>query len=548
MKCLVLFILTFYVYTGLYAYNPALKPDRHILVQFSAPAEINALDELSRYSFITIEPLNVEKTLYRFGYHSSKMSDEQATQVLAKVPFYMFSQMDGEIFLRKTVPNDTFFYRQWHLDIIKATEAWDVCRSPVNRQGDTIVIAVIDEGLHLKHPDFQGNIWINYADTAGNGIDDDNNGYIDDHYGWNFMGENKDISDSTNYNAGHGTPVAGIIGARGNNVAGVAGIMWNVKLMIVTIADTGIFPSVFQSDAIRAYSYVLRQRKLYNSTQGKQGAFVVATNSSWGVNNKFPNQAPLWCAMYDSLGAYGILNVAAASNSNVLVDTDGDMPTLCPSVHLIAVGSTTQSDNFFSCGYSTTNVDLSAPGANIFSTAAYTKVNINNDQVWRSGFSGTSFASPMVTGAVGVLYSYACEKIIDTMKANPAAGNKLIRRFLLEGVDTLQSLAGKNATSGRLNLKRAMQRMDDYCFNLSLKNPAPHGGIVLFPNPGTGVVDILSDKAVENVMCYDVAGKLVVSAFNNGELVFSDVADGVYFIKVFVEGQVYTYKYIKTTP
>ena len=548
MKRLVLSILSIFVFTGLSAYNKGPNPDRYSLAQFSAPMEIDALDELSHYSFSTIESMNAEKTMFRFGYNSGSMTDDKATQVLAKVPFYMFSQMDGEIYLRKTVPSDTFFSFQWHLNIIKATEAWDVCRSPVNRRGDTIVIAVIDEGLHIKHPDFQGNIWINYADTAGNGKDDDSNGYVDDHYGWNFMGRNNDISDSTNYKAGHGTPVAGIIGARGNNVTGVTGIMWNVKLMIVTIADTGIFPSVFQSDAIRAYSYVLRQRKLYNATQGKQGAYVVATNSSWGVNNKFPNQAPLWCAMYDSLGKYGILNVAAASNANALVDTDGDMPTLCPSVHLIAVGSTTQSDNFFSCGYSTTNIDLSAPGANIFSTAAYTKININNDDVYRSGFSGTSFASPMVTGAVGILYSYACEKILDTMKANPAAGNKLIRRFLLEGVDTLQSLAGKNATSGRLNIKRAMQRMDDYCFGLGLKNPVPHGGIVLFPNPGNGVVDIVSDNAIQQVSCYDMAGKLVTSSFGDGQLNLSGLADGIYFIRVNVDAQLYTFKYVLTSP
>lgn len=548
MKRLVLLILPLLVFTGLFAYNPGLKPDHYILAQFSRPMEPDALDELSQFSFMSIEPLNAEKTLYRFGYQSGKMSDEQATQVLAKVPFYMLSQMDGEIYLRKTTPNDTLFSRQWHLNLIRATEAWDVCRSPVNRRGDTIVIAVIDEGLHIRHPDFQGNIWINYADTAGNGIDDDNNGYVDDHYGWNFMGRNNDISDSTNYKAGHGTPVAGIIGARGNNITGVSGIMWNVKLMIVTIADTGIFPSVFQSDALRSYSYVLRQRKLYNATQGKQGAYVVATNSSWGVNNKFPNQAPLWCAMYDSLGKYGILNMAAASNANVLVDTDGDMPTLCPSVHLIAVGSTTQGDNFFSCGYSTTNVDLSAPGANIFSTAAYTKININSGEVFRSGFSGTSFASPMVTGAVGILYSYACERILDTMKANPAAGNMLIRRFLLEGVDTMQSLAGKNATSGRLNIKRAMQKMDDYCFGLGLNSPATHGGIALFPNPGNGIMDIVSDKAIEQAACYDMTGKLVTSRFNNGQLFLSEVADGVYFIRVSAAGQLYTFKYVKTTP
>jgi len=526
--------------------NAGRQADKFLLVQFARPVSIVELDELTAYSFTVFESLNIEKTIYKIGYDSKKISDLAATDVIRKVPFFMSSQIDGPIHLRSTIPNDTLFSRQWHLNLIRATEAWDLSRTGVNRRGDTIVIAVIDDGLYLKHPDFQGNIWINYADTIGNGIDDDGNGYIDDHFGWNFVNRNNDISDSFFYKARHGSPVAGIIGAVGNNKTGVTGIMWHVKLMIVNIADTSPIIQIYQSDAVRAYSYVLHQRKLYNATNGKQGAFVVASNSSWGADGQFPHQAPLWCAMYDSLGKYGVLNCSAVSNDLGLVDTKGDLPTLCPSAHLIAVGSSTPGDNFYQCGESTTHVDLSAPGYNIFSTNAYTAQNINSNNVYNDSHFGTSFASPMVTAAIGILHSYACERILDTIKMNPAKGNAIMRKFVLEGVDVLPSLNGKSVTSGRLNIKKSMQIMDQYCFGeVSVDILNDQVNIRLFPNPGNGVLDVLSDQPISTVACYDVTGKLVSSEFNGEQLIMGDVNNGIYFIRVTVADQVFVFKYIK---
>ncbi len=525
---------------------PVKQADHFLIVQFARPMQEIELKELTAFRFIVLEPLNIEKTLYKLGYDSKTLTDLGATDILRKVPYFMLSQPDGPINLRKTIPNDTLFSKQGHLNLIRAAEAWDLTRSGVNRRGDTIVVAVIDDGLHINHPDFQGNIWINYADTMDNGIDDDGNGYIDDHYGWNFVNMNNDISDSLYYEARHGTPVAGIIGARVNNITGVSGIMWNVKLMIVNVADTSPLILVYQSDAIRAYSYVLQQRKLYNATGGQKGAFVVASNSSWGANNRFPHQAPLWCAMYDSLGKYGILNCAAVTNQEGLVETNGDLPTLCPSTHLIAVGSSSPGDNFYQCGFSTTHVDLSAPGYNIFSTNAYTQQNINTKNVYNDGNSGTSFAAPMVTAAIGVLHSYACERILDSIKANPAKGSAMMRKFILEGADVLQSLAGKSVTSGRLNIKRSIEIMDQYCLGfVNVGNIQSEVDIRLFPNPGNGTIQVLSDKPVTAMECYDLAGKLISSEFDGEQLKLGDVENGVYFIRVYIGEQVLTYKYVK---
>jgi hypothetical protein len=546
----ILFSICFITISLQMAAFPQQPADRFMMAQFSKSISQEELKELSGYVFSVVEPLNVEKTLYKVGFYSGELTDDKATLILSKLPFFMASQPDGPVNFR-AVPNDTFFSRQFHLNLIRAVESWNLTRSGVNRRGDTIVIAVIDDGLHVNHPDFQGNIWKNYADTAGNGIDDDSNGYVDDHYGWNFMNNNNDVSDSIgkfSYKAGHGTPVAGIIGAVGNNHIGISGIMWHVKLMIVNIADTGDFPAAFQSDALRAYSYVLQQRKLYNATGGQKGAFVVASNSSWGANGKFPHQAPLWCAMYDSLGKYGILNAIAISNNEGLIDTDGDLPTLCPSQHMIAVGASSRGDRFYPCGYSTTHVDLSATGHDLFSSHAYTPKNIQEGNLYGSGHSGTSFSSPMVAAAIGVLHSYACERILDSIKANPAKGNAMMRMFIIDGVDILPELNGKSATAGRLNIQRSLEIMNKYCLGqVGVNEPGTSDEIRLFPNPGDGRIQVFSSKPIVGLVCYDMTGKKVETGFDGLELRLDNLSDGVYFINIAAGEKTSTFKYIKTT-
>ena len=518
-----------------------------VLVRFKKPQNLQALYHQTESVFKTIQPIDNDHLLIQFTW-SESLENWKAIDMIRQLTDYDLHQMDGPIELRSTDANDVWFSSQWHLKNIKAIQAWDVTRSGTTKYGDTIVIAVVDDGLHLKHPDFQGNIWINYADTMNNGIDDDANGYIDDHYGWNFQSNNNDISDSNYYVAGHGTPVAGIIGAVTNNGIGISGIMWKVKIMVVNVADTGSFPAIYQSDVLRAYSYVLHQRKLYNQTNGKQGAFVVATNSSWGIDGKFPNQAPLWCAMYDSLGKYGVLNVSAVSNNpSNLVDTDGDLPTLCPSAHLITVGSSTLGDNYFSSGYSTTSVDLSAPGANVFSTNAYTKIAVQNNLLYQGNFSGTSYASPMVTAAVGVLASNACPRILDSLKVNPIKWNILLKRFILEGVDVLPSLAGKSLTGGRLNIQKSLSLMDDYCFGrMSVDESLQSTFVKVFPNPGQSQIQILSDKIISSVVCLNSLGQSInLPVIQDNTLIVDFLPSGLYVLQITSNGYTHSLKWSK---
>lgn len=506
-----------------------------ILIQVSEPLPTEDLEYLKLNQFELIEPLNIEKTLYKLTYRNSDMNAGLALSKIYALKRLLIAQEDTRVDFRNTVPNDSFFDQQWHLTQIHADLAWDAVKSGVNRRGDTIVIAVVDDGLHTNHPDFQGNIWINYADTINNGKDDDNNGYVDDTYGWNFQSNNNDISDSDYYSAKHGTPVAGIIGAVTNNGKGISGIMWKVKLMIVNIADTGDFPQSFQSDVIRAYSYILHQRKLYEQTNGQKGAFVVVENSSFGVDNRKAFQAPLWCAFYDTLGKYGILSVSSVANSSIDVDVTGDLPTLCTSEHLITVAANTKGDNYGGCGYSTVSVDLSAPGYNIFTTAPYLPEFIQTNNVYKSGYSGTSFSAPMVTAAIGLLHTYACERVLDSIKKNPAKGNLILRKMILEGVDQLPTYAGKSVSGGRLNIKKSMSILNSYCLgDVGINESAVLSSeVIIYPNPSNAsTLTVSATSEILSVQVFDLSGREMTCIYADGKLEVQGLNAGVYLIQV----------------
>ena len=213
----------------------------------------------------------------------------------------------NHIVTNRATPNDTQFSSQWQYintgagggtagADIDADLAWDITTGGLTPLGDTIVACVIDDGIDLGHADFGNNLWVNHDEIPMDNYDNDNNGFVDDYMGWNADDGNDDIEGGF-WGGGHGTPVAGIVGAIGNNGIGVAGVNWDVKLMIVVGGGN-------EADAIAAYAYPLALRKRYNETNGAEGAFVVSTNASWGIDFGQPADAPLWCAMYDTLGKY----------------------------------------------------------------------------------------------------------------------------------------------------------------------------------------------------------------------------------------------------
>lgn len=374
-----------------------------------------------------------------------------------RLPSLLVIQNNHRLTLRETTPNDPSFNQQYSLKNtgqnggtpgadIKATEAWDITTGGVTSLGDTIVVAVIDGGCQVSHPDLSANVFRNRQEIPGNGIDDDGNGYTDDINGWNPIGGNGNIANNQ-----HGTHVSGIIGAVGNNGVGVSGVNWAVKILPIQGSSGN------ESIVVASYLYATNMRKLYNQTNGEKGAFVVATNSSFGVDNGNPANYPIWCAMYDTLGKYGILSAGATINANVNVDNVGDIPTTCPSDFLVCVTNTNNQDNKFSgAGFGLNNINIGAPGTNVLNT-------VNNSGY--SSLTGTSMATPHVAGVIALMYAAACPELMQQYKANPESTALLMKSFLYNGADNLPSLSNFVQEGRRLNALGALQQVQTFPCN-----------------------------------------------------------------------------------
>lgn len=366
-------------------------------------------------------------------------------------PLVEMAQLNHRVSLRSpqtTTPNDLLYTNQWqHKNTgsnggtagvdMDSEDAWDITTGGLTANGDTIVVAVIDNGINPSHPDWGNNLWHNHAEIPNNNLDDDNNGYIDDYDGWNSNTATDNISGGT-----HGTSVAGIIGAQGNNNVGVVGINWNVKMMIIRNDF-----NTTEANVLIAYGYAYNQRRRYNQSNGTEGAYVVVTNASWGINFGNANNSPLWCAFYDTLGQQGILNIAATANQETDVEVNGDMPTTCSSDFLIGVTNVNRLGlKQFNSAFGAQSIDLGAFGADVYTT---TNSSYGN-------FGGTSGASPQVAGAVALLYSGACSNFNTFAAIRPDAAALAMRRYILSGVVSASDLNGRTVTGGYLNLNNSL--------------------------------------------------------------------------------------------
>ncbi|MBW7868424.1 MAG: S8 family serine peptidase [Brumimicrobium sp.] len=388
--------------------------------------------------FKVTQSLAEKSDIWLLHFNEDNSTKENAINLLLRDRTVRIAQPNRFVELR-AIPNDPNYGNQWQHTKINSPGAWDITTGGKTTNGHDIVVALMESADVINHNDLKDNRWINTAEIPGNGIDDDGNGFVDDYNGWNSSSNNDNIGTGS-----HGTSCAGMIGAKGNNSLGVAGINWDVKIMVINLS------SGTEAGVIAGYNYALQQRLLWNQTNGASGAFVVASSASWGYDGANPNDYPIWCGFYDDLGQAGILNVGATTNQNWNVDQTGDVPTACPSDYMVSVTATNSSDIIDFAGYGLTTIDIAAPGSSIYTTAP------NNGY---TSTSGTSFACPLTAGLIALMYSSPCESIESLAMSDPQGTADIVRKALFDGVDKTTYLQGKVKYGGRINAKKSIDTL-----------------------------------------------------------------------------------------
>ena len=369
------------------------------------------------------------------------------------------------------VPNDPLHELQWGLNNtgqaplggtpdadIDALEAWDLFTGT-----DEAIVVIFDSGVDYDHPDLVDNLWINTQEIAGDGEDNDNNGVIDDIYGFNAQTGLGDPIDPI----GHGTHVSGIVGATGNNDIGGTGVNWDIRMMEIAFGAAGVSSTAF----LVATDYVLQMVS--------RGENIVAANASFGG----PTFVQASKDAIERLNDAGIVFVAAAGNDATNNDIVAQFPAGYNLPGIITVGATDKHDQqaVFS-NFGKTSVDLHAPGVEIVSTVPTYLPQAFGYPVGYDAFDGTSMATPMVTGAAAML------KGLDST-LTPVE----VKNILMATVDKLPQLIDESVTSGRLNLRRAIEQLPAGAIHGTVWQDDNGDGVRQFDEPGLGGFTVYTD-------------------------------------------------------
>ncbi|NLZ74770.1 S8 family serine peptidase [Candidatus Falkowbacteria bacterium] len=407
--------------------------------------------------------------------------------------FFIFFFILAKPALAGIIPNDPYYRNQWYLAKINANNAWEkISESP------DIVIAVIDSGIDINHPDLKNNIWRNSREIPGNNKDDDNNGFADDVHGWDFVLNTPDPSPKfssgwTEAGVSHGTMVAGIIAAQGNNHEGIAGVVWKTKIMPLKVLNDKGEGKI--SDVIRAIDYATNN-----------GASII--NLSF-VNFNYSE------AMQEAIARAhraGVIIVAAAGNEQATGEGyDIDKTPIYPACYdgnfgenmVIGVAATDALDQKASfSSYGSRCVDITAPGISFFGTVTPGSDRFDQNKYYDGFWSGTSLAAPLVSASLALI-----------AQANPELNRREIVNILFASTENISRLnpnyAGRLG-NGRLNLDRAIELAKE---NLYSKL----GRLIIFPVSGNQEVKLTA-----------VNGDLVKSPFsqNNKIKANSSIAIG----------------------
>ena len=390
----------------------------HVLVTLSEGEDPSAFLAKMGTQATTMERVTPDVPLYRV--HLTAVSLEalpNALDTAADQPGALAVEPD---YVRQAilVPNDPKYLdgTLWGLNQtsdadIDAPEGWNVRSS-----AGAVIVAVIDTGIKTTHQDLAANMWRNSAEIAGNKIDDDANGFVDDIFGCDAYNNDGDPTDDQ----GHGSHCAGTIGGTGNNGIGVTGVAWGVKLMgCKFLSATG---SGADSDAVRCIDYAR-----------SKGAKVLS--NSWGGGGAGVSLQ----AAIERTRTAGLIFVAAAGNDGINTDISPSYPASLATDNIVSVAATTRTDTLASfSNYGSVTTDLGAPGDGIYSTVS------TSDTAYAT-YSGTSMATPHVAGVLALL-----------MAQFPTESYSSIIIRLMNGTDKIPALAGKTKSGGRLNLANAL--------------------------------------------------------------------------------------------
>lgn len=387
-------------------FNQTMNPQ-----QRGAVLSSHGLSRLRRFDALDIE---LVKTPRGLGVAAALKALRNVSGIRFLQPNYVRHTLVGP------PPNDPFWLdgSLWGLTKISAQPAWINFTS-----GDgSVIIGNIDTGVDYTHPDLAANVWRNPLEIPGNGIDDDNNGYVDDVHGIDTANHDSDPMDDQ----GHGTHTAGTIAAVGNNNLGVTGVNWNARVLPCKFLDATGYGT--DAGAIECFNYLIALRN--------RGENIRVTSNSWGQQRGGGLPAVALVAAIDGAGAAGIINIFGAGNDGSDNDSSPFDPASYPSVSIVSVASSGTNDrrSFFS-NFGATSVDLAAPGENILSTY------LGGDY---QALSGTSMATPHVAGVAALL-----------AKMDPSLSVAAIKALLLDNVDQSSRWTGRVVSGGRLNAFKA---------------------------------------------------------------------------------------------
>lgn len=342
------------------------------------------------------------------------------------------------------VLSDPDYSRQWYLSQIGAPMAWETTTG-----SPKVIVAVIDTGVDIDHPDLKNNIWVNPGEIAGDGFDNDGNGYIDDVDGWNWV----DNDPRPNLNAGfntdavnHGTLIAGIIAAQADNGQGIVGISWQSKIMALRAINS--FGEGSTDTVAKAIDYAVAG-----------GATVINLSFVSGKDNAALRQAIV------RADEKGVLVIAAAGNEPEHQNGDNlDEMKYYPACYeeALTVAATDTLDQRASfSNYGQSCVDLSAPGVGFYGALYYNPTlvfgHFNNqrqfDKYYGGNYDGTSFAAPIAAGAAALIKS-----------ARPNLTNRQVYDLLIDNADSIDSLNPDYQGllgGGRINIARALAALAD---------------------------------------------------------------------------------------